>query len=65
MATIVNNPAPNNSDSGMGFLLGIIILVVIGVVFYIYGLPYIQQGMSGGVQINVPKDINVNVKQSE
>lgn len=65
MATIVNNPPPNNSDSGMGFLIGIIVLVVIGVLFFFYGLPYIQQGMSGGVQVNVPKDINVNVQQEK
>lgn len=64
MATIVNNPAPG-SDNGMGFLLGIIILVVIGALFYFFALPYIRQGMSGDVQVNVPKDINVNVKQSE
>ncbi len=65
MATIVNNPAPSNSDNGMGFLLGIIILVVIGALFYFFALPYIRQGMSGDVQVNVPKDINVNVQQSE
>jgi len=66
MATIVNNPAPNNSGSGMGFLLGIIILVIIGAIFFIYGLPYIRQGIGGGgIQVNVPKDINVNVQQSK
>lgn len=65
MATIVNNPAPNNSDNGMGFLLGIIVLVVVGVLFFFYGLPLIQQGMNKGIQVNVPKDINVNVQQSK
>ncbi len=66
MATIVNNPPSNGDGGGMGFLLGIIILVVAGVVFFVYGLPYIQKGMGGGgVQVNVPKDINVNVQQSK
>ena len=65
MATIVNNPPPNNSDSGMGFLIGIIILIVVGIAFFYYGLPLIQQGMSGGVQVNIPKDINVNVQQEK
>jgi len=65
MATIVNNPAPNNSGGGMGVLIGILILIAAGVLFFIYGLPYVQRGMNGGVQVNIPKDINVNVKQSE
>lgn len=64
MATIVNNP-PNNSGNGMGFLLGVIILVVFGAVFFIYILPLIQQGMNGGVQVNIPKDINVKVEESK
>lgn len=65
MATIVNNPAPNDSGGGMGFLLGVIILVAVGVLFFIYGLPYLQQLTSGGVQVNVPKDINVTVQQQK
>lgn len=64
MATIVNNPAPD-SGSGMGFLIGIIVLVVLGALFFFYGLPYIQQGMNSGVQVNVPKDINVNIQQEK
>jgi hypothetical protein len=64
MATTVVNPAPNNN--GMGFLIGIIILIIFGVLFFIYGLPYIQ-GLSsnGGVQVNVPKSIDVNVNQTK
>lgn len=65
MATIVNNPAPNNSNSGMGFLIGVIVLIVFGVLFFIYGLPYLQQLTSSGVQVNVPKDINVNIQQEK
>jgi len=49
----------------MGFLLGVIILVVFGAVFFIYILPLIQQGMNGGVQVNIPKDINVKVEESK
>lgn len=66
MATVVNNPAPSNSDSGMGFFLGIIILIIVGAIFFFYGLPYIQNGFGGGgVKVDIPKDINVNVKQSK
>lgn len=68
MATTVVNttPAQTGSDSnGMGFILGIIVLVAfVGILFY-FGLPYIQHGFGGGVQVNVPKSIDINVKQSK
>jgi hypothetical protein len=68
MATTIVNPAPNNNSSdnnGMGFLLGVIVLIVFVVLFFVYALPYIRGLNSGGVQVNVPKSINVNVKQSK
>lgn len=52
-------------NGGMGFLIGIIILFVVGALFYYYGLPAIKQTTNKGVQINVPKDINVNVNQTQ
>lgn len=72
MPTTIVNPAPNNNsttDSGMGFLLGIILLIAFGLVFYVYGLPLVKQGLSGigggGVNINLPKTVDVNVQQSK
>lgn len=72
MPTTIINPAPNNNsttDSGMGFLLGIILLIAFGLVFYVYGLPLVRQGLSGigggGVNINLPKTVDVNVQQSK
>lgn len=72
MATTIINPPQNNnssSDNGMGFLLGIVILVVLGILFMIYGLPVIRQGLNGlggsGVEINVPDKVDVNVKQDK
>lgn len=68
MATTIINPTPSNEGSsgnnGMGFLLGAIVLIVFAVLFFVYGLPYLQ-GLtgSGGVQVNVPKSIDVNVNQ--
>lgn len=64
--TIVNPPANNNSSNGMGFLVGAIILIVFGVIFFVYGLPLLRGLMgSNGVQVNIPKTIDVNVKQSK
>lgn len=69
MATTIINPAPNNNSSdnnGMGFLLGIIVLIVFVILFFVYALPYVR-GLtgSGRIQVNVPKSIDVNVKQSK
>jgi hypothetical protein len=68
MATTIVNPAPNNNSSdnnGMGFLVGAIVLIVFVVLFFVYALPYIRGLNSSGIQVNVPKSINVNVKQSK
>jgi len=63
MATIVNNPAPDNSGGPMGMIIVVIVLLVLGYLGYVYGLPAVRQ--MGTPQINVPSDINVNVKQAE
>ena len=64
MATIVNNPPANTSDSsggGMGFLLGVIILVLFVLALIYMGLPYLRSGF-GGTQVNVPDKVDVNVQ---
>lgn len=64
MATIVNNPAPSNDSSGMGgMIFGLVALVVVVYLFFVYGLPAIQQ--VGSPQINVPGKIDVNVTQTK
>lgn len=72
MATTVINPQPtqessNSGSNGMGFMLGIILILFLVVLFFVYVLPLIQQGISQGTgtQINIPKDINVNVDQNK
>jgi hypothetical protein len=62
MTTVVNNPAPESQSNGMGMVIGIFFLVVIGLLFYYYGLPALKK--MGTPQINVPSTINVNVKQT-
>lgn len=68
MATTIINPPTNSNDSGgngMGFLLGVIILVVFAVLFFVYALPYLRGLTSGGVQVNLPDKVDVNVQQQE
>lgn len=66
MTTVVNNPAPSN-DSGnvMAMIILLVVLVVLGYLGYVYGLPALRQMQSGGVQINIPNKIDVNVNQTK
>jgi ABC-type transporter Mla subunit MlaD len=69
MATTIINPTPSNNtsnDSWMGLLVGAIVLVIFVVLFVVYALPFIR-GLSGkgGIQVNLPKTVNVNVQQSK
>lgn len=66
MTTVVNNPSGESSGSGMGFMVGMIVLAVLAVLFFVYGLPALRQSASsGGVQIEVPDQIDVNVNPDQ
>ena len=67
MTTIINTPPTSSNESGgnTGMIIGLIVLVVFGYLFFVYGLPAVQQMRVGTPQINVPSEIDVNVKQSE
>ncbi len=61
MATIVNTPtAEPSSNSGMGFLMGAILLIIFMFLLFYYGLPALRS-VSQSPQINVPGKIDVNV----
>ncbi len=67
MATIVNTTPATSGESGsggMGFLLGIILLVLFAFVFFVYGLPYVTGAIRGSQapQVQVPDKVDVNVK---
>ena len=65
MATIVNNPPTSDNSGGpMNMIIVLVVLLVIGYLAYIYGLPVVRQ-MQGGTQINVPSKIDVNVNQTK
>jgi len=69
MATTIINPVPSSDSSGnngMGYIVGGVVLVVLAILFFVYALPYIR-GLSGngGVQVNLPKTIDVNVQQTQ
>jgi hypothetical protein len=64
MTTIVNSPPSSDNGNG-GMFIGIFIIIILGLVFYYYGLPAIKQmGQISAPQINVPDKIEVNIKQT-
>jgi len=68
MTTIVNTPpqSTNNSDSGMGMIVGLILLLAVVALFFVYGLPLLRRA-TAAPQVNVPDkiDVNVNAPNSE
>jgi hypothetical protein len=61
MATIVNNPAPSSDSSGgVGMIVGLLLLLLVGFLFFVYGLPMLRQS-TASPSITVPDKINVNV----
>lgn len=42
MTTVINNPGDNGDGMGIGFMIGILIVIVAGVLFFVYGLPAIR-----------------------
>jgi len=64
MATVVNNPTPaRDTDSGMGFFVGLLVVIILAVLFFVYALPALRNSGSGGTNLNVPDRINVDVNQ--
>jgi len=61
LTTVVNNPSGgSDSGSGAGFMVGILVLAVLAVLFFAYGLPALRQS-AGGVRVEVPDQIDVDV----
>ncbi len=44
-------------------IVGILVLVVVVYLFFVFGLPAIQRMQLGTPQINVPSKIDVNINQ--
>lgn len=65
MTTIVNNPPAGEKSNGpWGAIIVLIIVLVLGYLGYVYGLPAIQQMQIGTpTQINVPSTIDVNINK--
>lgn len=70
MTTVVNNPTPVSENGGVGFLIGVIMLIVFVVVLIYFGIPVMRRMQSNqsvipAPQIVLPDKINVNVNQTK
>lgn len=67
MTTVINTPPANNasSNAGTNLMVTAVILFLVGALFIYFGLPLLSRMANKGVQIDVPKDINVTVEQGE
>jgi len=66
MSTTIINPSPGETTTdGMGSLTGIIILIIFIALFVVLALPHIKNINSQGIQVNVPKNVNVTVKNTK
>lgn len=60
MATIINNPTSDSSGMG-GLLLGAILVAIIaGGLFLVYGPPFNRQAEQGN-SITIPDEVNIDV----
>lgn len=65
MTTIVNNPPSDNSGGPITLIVVLVVLAILGYLGIVYGLPALRGVQLGGSpQINVPSQIDVNVKQT-
>ncbi len=64
MTTIVNNPPPaKESGGGMGWIIALIVILIVGYLFIMYGIPALRQIQLGSPQITLPSKIDVNINQ--
>jgi hypothetical protein len=66
MTTIVNNPpSSDNSGGPMGMIIGLVVLVVLGYLVWVYAIPALRNVQSGGNQINIPSKVDININQNK
>lgn len=67
MATIVNTPpAAESNSSGVGFVIGTLILLFAVFIFFYYGLPAMRNAASDNTpSVSVPDQIDVNVNPGD
>ncbi len=57
---VVHDNGTGRSDNGIGFLMGIVLLVVVLYLLFMYGLPMIRSA-AAPTQVQIPDKVDVNV----
>ena len=65
MTTIVQNPAPSDSGNGMGMVIGLLLVVLVAILFFVYGLPALRSSTTAVPEVKIPDTINVNVQPAK
>lgn len=70
MATIVNNPGSTGESNGMGFVMGLVLLLAFVFVIFYWGLPAMrgantQPATPSVPSVQVPEKIDVNINQPD
>jgi Na+-transporting methylmalonyl-CoA/oxaloacetate decarboxylase gamma subunit len=52
MATIVNNPAPTSDSSGSGMMIGLVVLIILAIIVWFWGVPMMRRSTSEPTQNN-------------
>jgi hypothetical protein len=69
MTTVVNTPGGSTSSdsSGMGMIIGVIVLLAIVFLIFFYGMPFLrgtatqQNSAPAPASVNLPDQVDVNV----
>ncbi len=61
MTTVINNPGGERDGSGSGFILGVVVVVLLIVLFGVYGFPFLRGDKAPEPQ-QEDKTINVEVQ---
>lgn len=60
---VIHEHDHTSGDSGMGFFLGLIVLIIFLAIFVTYILPLLRN--AGTPAVNVPGNVNVNLHQTK
>lgn len=73
MSTVINNPTPvqpansegNSGNNLVGTLFGLLAILLLGYLFFVYALPMLRQPQQVMPKIEVPSEIDVNINREE
>lgn len=55
MTTILNtSPSGNNTDSGMGIVIGVIVAIILIALFFVYALPALRNSNNAATSASTP-----------